>query len=556
MAKKGAKQKHRYVMKVEEPVFITMRDGTPIACRIYRPDTAGRFPVLFAASPYQYETDDLPHSTMFLWREVGPVEWYVRDQGYAYVHMDVRGSGQSGGVYNFLDREEQQDYYECIEWVGRQDWCNGKVGGIGQSYYAWSQWFMGIVNPPSLKCIAPYDGAVDPYRGTAYHGGIYCDFMAWWYQLVRVNNLHRAANGLSGQYMPLDLAGEMARHQTYDDWWRERCPWERLDEIKVPLLSIGHWGKMGLHLRGNILGYENVKTPKKLVVTGAKDVFEAHDQFDHISYHEAELLPFYDHYLKGKKNKWAERPNVRLHVGGRNEWREEDEWPLKRAKFQHFYLNEHTSKSVTSVNDGLLTTDAPKANGGSTSYDYPDPNWKLGTVGFSPQGPDLVRGVLTFTTEPLKKHLEIVGPIILELHASSSNIDTDFIIKISDQYPQSMEDRTLNIQPLATVVSKGWLRASHREKDKILSSKLRPIYTHANPKPIEPGIVYVFEIEVMPCAHEFKANHRIRLEIVNGDSPLTDSLFTHQYLYYKVGTDTIWHNDKHPSRLLLPIVTK
>ena len=556
MANKGTKQKHRYVMKVEEPVFITMRDGTPIACRIYRPDTAGRFPVLFAASPYQYETDDLPHSTMFLWREVGPVEWYVRDQGYAYVHMDVRGSGQSGGVYNFLDREEQQDYYESIEWVGRQDWCNGKVGGIGQSYYAWSQWFMGIVNPPSLKCIAPYDGAVDPYRDTAYHGGIYCDFMAWWYQLVRVNNLHRAANGLSGQYMPLDLAGEMARHQTYDDWWRERCPWERLDEIKVPLLSIGHWGKMGLHLRGNILGYENVETPKKLVVTGAKDVFEAHDQFDHISYHEAELLPFYDHYLKGKKNKWAERPNVRLHVGGRNEWREEDEWPLKRAKFQHFYLNERTSKSVTSVNDGLLTTDAPKANGGSTSYDYPDPNWKLGTVGFSPQGPDLVRGVLTFTTEPLKKHLEIVGPIILELHASSSNIDTDFIIKISDQYPQSMEDRTLNIQPLATVVSKGWLRASHREKDKILSSKLRPIYTHANPKPIEPGVVYVFEIEVMPCAHEFKANHRIRLEIVNGDSPLTDSLFTHQYLYYKVGTDTIWHNDKHPSRLLLPIVTK
>ena len=556
MAKKGAKQKHRYVMKVEEPVFITMRDGTPIACRIYRPDTAGRFPVLFAASPYQYETDDLPHSTMFLWREVGPVEWYVRDQGYAYVHMDVRGSGQSGGVYNFLDREEQQDYYECIEWVGRQDWCNGKVGGIGQSYYAWSQWFMGIVNPPSLKCIAPYDGAVDPYRGTAYHGGIYCDFMAWWYQLVRVNNLHRAANGLSGQYMPLDLAGEMARHQTYDDWWRERCPWERLEEIKVPLLSRGHWGKMGLHLRGNILGYENVKTPKKLVVTGAKDVFEAHDQFDHISYHEAELLPFYDHYLKGKKNKWAERPNVRLHVGGRNEWREEDEWPLKRAKFQHFYLNQRSSKSVTSVNDGLLTTDAPKANGGSTSYDYPDPNWKLGTVGFSPQGPDPVRGVLTFTTEPLKKHLEIVGPIILELHASSSNIDTDFIIKMSDQYPQSMEDRTLNIQPLATVVTKGWLRASHREKDKILSSKLRPIYTHANPKPIEPGIVYVFEIEVMPCAHEFKANHRIRLEIVNGDSPLTDSLFTHQYLYYKVGTDTIWHNDKHPSRLLLPIVTK
>ena len=112
MAKKSSTKTKRYGMKVEEPVFVTMRDGVRIACRIYRPNAPGKFPVLFAASPYQYEADDLPHSTLFLWREVGPVEWYVRDQGYVYVHMDVRGSGQSGGVYNQLDREEQQHNYE------------------------------------------------------------------------------------------------------------------------------------------------------------------------------------------------------------------------------------------------------------------------------------------------------------------------------------------------------------------------------------------------------------------------------------------------------------
>jgi len=312
---------------------------------------------------------------------------------------------------------------------------------------------------------------------------------------------------------------------------------------------------MGLHLRGNILGYEDVKSPKKLVVTGAKDVFEAHDQFDQISYHKDELLPFYDHYLKGKKNRWLNRSNVRLHVGGRNEWREEDAWPLKHTKYTSFYLNRRQSKSLTSVNDGSLTTDAPRVNGGSTSYDYPNPGWKLGTVGFGPQGPDPVRGVLTFTTAPLEEDVEIIGPIILELHASSTNIDTDFIIKMSDQYPQSNEDRKRGLQPLASVVSKGWLRASHREKDEKRSTKYRPIYTHTNPQPIEPDQIYTFEIEVMPCAHLFKKDHRIRLEIVNGDSPLTDSLFTHQYLYYKVGTDTFWHNAKNPSRLLLPVTT-
>ena len=92
------------------------------------------------------------------------------------------------------------------------------------------------------------------------------------------------------------------------------------------------------------------------------------------------------------------------------------------------------------------------------------------------------------------------------------------------------------------------------EKDEKRSTKLRPFYSHANPQPIVPGEVLLYEIEVMPCAHRFKAGHRIRLEIVNGDSPLTDSLFTHQYLYYKVGSDTIWHNAKRPSRLLLPVV--
>ena len=555
MPKKTSAKSERYKMKVEEPIFVTMRDGVRIACRVYRPDAPGEFPALFAASPYQYETDDLPHSTLFLWREVGPVEWYVRDQGYVYVHMDVRGSGQSGGTYNLLDKEEQQDYFECIEWVGRQDWCTGNVGGLGQSYYAWSQWFMGIVNPPSLKCIAPYDGAVDMYRGTAYHGGIYCDFMAWWYQMVRVNNLQRAANGPGGQYMPLDLAGEMAKHQTYDEWWRERCAWERLEDIEVPVLSIGHWGKMGLHLRGNIIGYERVKSEKNLVVTGAKDVFEAHDQFDHIWYHEQELLPFYDYHLKGIKNGWNKRPKVRLHVGGRDEWREDQVWPPKNAKLKSFYLSGKKTNSVISLNDGSLSTKKPSANGGSTDWDYPQPGWKLGTVGFGPQGPDPVRGAVTFTTEPLNHDIEIAGPIILELKSSSTNTDTDFVVKVSDQHPQSEVDRKSALQPLSQVVSKGWMRASHREKDTGKSTKMRPFYTHRDPQPIEPGKIYTFEIEVMPCAHRFKKGHRIRLEILNGDSPLTDSLFTHQYLYYKVGTDTFWHNAEYASCLKLPVLT-
>ena len=553
--KRGARvAKPRYRMKTESGVYATMRDGTRIGLRIYRPDAEGQFPVLFAASPYMYATDDLPHSPLFLWREVGPVPWYVEQHGYVYVHADVRGTGTSDGTYRFFDTAEQNDLYDLVEWCGRAPWSNGKVGGIGQSYYAWSQWFMGVVNPPSLACIAPYDGAVDIYRDCTYHGGTYCDFMAWWYQHVRVNNLHRAASGPGGAALSADLGWQFARHQTYDAFWRERSAWERLGDIKVPTLSIGHWGKMALHLRGNIIGYEDVKAPKKLIVTGAKDVFEAHDLFDHVEFHEAELLPFYDRYLKGTSNGWEKRAPVKLYARGAEQWHEEAEWPLKRAKSVSYYLRKGPSKSVTSLNDGGLSTEPPRRNEGATSYRYPDPQWKFGVVSMGKFGPDPIARVLTFTTAPLTEDVEVTGPIVLELFAASSCTDTDFIVKLADQLPQGADDRKAGKQPGSVNVSKGWLRASHREKDEKRSKPYRPVYTHMNPQPIEPGKTYRYEVEVMPCSHVFKAGHRIRLEIANADSMFTDSFFAHQYMPYKVGRDTIEHGAANASRLILPIV--
>jgi predicted acyl esterase len=85
---------------------------------------------------------------------------------------------------------------------------------------------------------------------------------------------------------------------------------------------------------------------------------------------------------------------------------------------------------------------------------------------------------------------------------------------------------------------------------------LRPFYTHKNPQPLTPGEVYKFEIELQPMAHRFAKGHRIRIELANSDSPLTENIFSHQYLGYKVGTDTIHHAAARPSRILLPVVPR
>jgi predicted acyl esterase len=105
------------------------------------------------------------------------------------------------------------------------------------------------------------------------------------------------------------------------------------------------------------------------------------------------------------------------------------------------------------------------------------------------------------------------------------------------------------------MVTKGWLRASHRAIDAERSTPYRPFHTHQNPEPLQPGRIYQFEIEVWPTSWVFKTGHRIRLELANGDSRVFDAPFGHHY-GLKMGTDTIYHDAQHPSHVLLPVIPK
>ncbi|MGB6535719.1 MAG: CocE/NonD family hydrolase, partial [Xanthobacteraceae bacterium] len=208
-------------------VKIRVHDGVEIAVALYMPEGEGRFPVLLAPSPYRYDNNALPATPQFLWRETGPIDFYQR-HGYVYAHMDVRGCGKSGGEFRLLDRNEQKDLYDVIEWLGSQPWSNGKVGGIGQSYFCMQQWWMAIQKPPSLACIAAFDGLNDPYRASVYQGGILGDFFGsyWWNQNRIINR--NPANGEHPREQNCDLNLLVAQHPTYDDFWRERCAAERL----------------------------------------------------------------------------------------------------------------------------------------------------------------------------------------------------------------------------------------------------------------------------------------------------------------------------------------
>jgi predicted acyl esterase len=528
---------------------IPMRDGVDVAAAVYLPETGDRFPTLLAASPYRFDNNVVPAMPVFLWRETGPIEHYL-SHGYAFVHMDVRGTGRSGGAYRYMCEKEQTDLYDVIVWITRQRWSSGKVAGIGQSYYARMQWFMGIQNPPGLAGIAPYDGNIDTYRSSAYTGGIPGAFPFIWY-----NSTTRQVNKYPAQgparMLDWDYPGEVMRHPTYDEFWQSRAAAEKIDQISVPVFSIGVWTKVDLHLNGNIVGFERAKAPKKLLVFGSSSLFAAVADFSSVAFHERYLRPFYDWCCKGEHTSYVDEPSVRYFMTGADAFRSSDAWPPTDARPGIFYLSAKTSGSVASLNDGMLT-DAP--TGGSTSFDYPQSGWRAGVVGFDAQGrPDPVRRVLTFVSEPLSRDVAIAGPVKLVLYASSSATDTDFFVKISEQFPAT-EGGIAGAQPRFRVVTKGWLRASHRAVDPDKSRDNAPWYRHDAPEPITPNKVYRFDIAIMPTAYLFKRRSRIRLELANGDSQFTEFVFYHDYTPGKVGRDTIWHNSEQPSHLVLPVL--
>jgi putative CocE/NonD family hydrolase len=520
-----------YDVIFEKNVTIPIRDGTVLRADVYRPDVGDgetEFPVLISLSPYQKHMDRiLPHIRPFTHVERPEPAWWT-PRGYVLVFIDTRGTGASPGKVDIWSMQETRDFYDAIEWAAVQEWSNGKIGLVGVSYYAITQWHVAGLQPPSLVTMIPWEGWSDTYRDSVFHGGIFNQafYGRWWADVVGKQLLENTRADNSAAFDE-NLMWNYMTHHTDSDWWDEVKARGQFDQIEVPFYSSGNWGGWNHHLRGNIEAYvRSVSKHKKLQVHigGHTDAFYSDEG-------KVEMLRWYDYWLKGKDTGIMDEPPVKLCVResvAKCSWRFENEWPLARTEYKKYYL---TTKNADAVDDAMHDLTLSTAR--------PD---KAGTIVY-PAGPvAYARGVnkqatVTFVTEPMAQDVEITGHINLILWVSSETDDMDIFAYLRNMAPDgSVETAT-----------RGILKVSHRKLNPDLSRPDRPWHSHDEEQKLAAGQIVPIEVEIWATSMIFKQGHRIRLDIQPSDGG-------HYFAAYNLDNNTIYTGGDRASYVLLPFI--
>ena len=535
-----------------------MRDGARLRADVFRPRSGGRHPVIASLSAYMKDKlwvpppdlEEQPNPYMN-WETPNPLWWVPR--GYALVRIDSRGSGKSPGLTDPWSASESRDYYDGIEWAGRQSWSNGRVGLNGISYFAMVQWLVANLKPPSLKAMIPWEGAADMYRDFGYHGGIFSfGFVVNWYNNHMAHHLLGKPQASAPDAFSKPWVWEYMRHNLDSDWYHgRRADWDRID---VPLYSAGNWSGMGLHLRGNTEGYARAASRhKKLRIHAGTHYHPFYSDEGRM-----DQLRFLDTWLKGVDTGIMREPPVKLLIRkgghGNYEWRAEKEWPLERTRWTKFYLRPDARPGRDGA-EGELAAEAPRKG---TSVSYPASGMTKAGVASASWTSTALAGSLprmgvSFETAPLARDTEVTGPAVLVLWVSSTTEDMDIFATLRNIDPDGADVFELGQQSQPVPVAKGWLRASQRKLDAALTLPYRPYHVHDERQWLKPGEPVRVEVEIWPTCMVFRKGHRIRLDIQPRDGA-GSAPYTHYSADYNTGTNTVHAGASRASYLLLPVI--
>jgi putative CocE/NonD family hydrolase len=532
---------------------VPMRDGIRLSANVFRPGVPTRYPVVLVRTPYGKGDAITPAYQSFV------------NHGYAVVVQDVRGRYKSGGTFEPIN-QEINDGDDTLNWIARQSWSDGAVGMYGGSYLGITQWKAAMSQNPHLKAIFPYVSGDDDYRDRFYSTGGAMKIghrLLWFAENMRAPQFVPPDFRLYATALPertadlaatghrLDVWRTVVNHPAYDEFWKASSVREHLKDIHIPVYSVGGWYDNYAESDLDAFAIHHRHSPEDRITIGPwAHVFSA--TFANVNYGKESLVPlrpeqlrWFDRWLKaGAEKNEAEGKNqaapVRIFVMGINQWRDEDEWPLARARNLRFYLGPN----------GQLGS-KPDYHAAPDTFVY-DPHNPVPTTGGAvccdprvfPWGPldqrvvEKRRDVLVYSTDPLTSPTEVTGPVKVVLWVSSTAPDTDFTAKLVDVLPDGT----------ARNLTDGILRMRYRDSLEA-------------PKLMTPGEVYKVTVDVGVTSNVFLAGHRIRVEISSSNFPRFDRNPNTGGLVADASTrderkaaQTVYHEHERYSYALLPVI--
>jgi putative CocE/NonD family hydrolase len=554
-----------YEVEVRTEVKIPMRDGVELSANIFLPKAEGKYPVILIRSPYG--KGDAKYGDGLFYAE----------QGYVVVSQDCRGKGSSQGVWEPF-ANERNDGKDTQKWLLAQSWCNGSIGTAGGSYVGFTQWITAPNAGDYLKAMFPVVPLVDTYGDGVYIDGALnlalmmgwgsfvamrpgesIPMLAWkqqdWDKAFRTLPLSEwdHAIGRKVQYLR-----DWVAHPHFDDYWAARGVRNQWQDITVPICAVDGWydifsRSVFEHINAvkKMSRSQDARKNQHLIMGPWGHGISRDGKVGDLNFGAESVInirelqtKWFDYWLKGDKTGADTWPPFYIFVMGLNKWRDERQWPLERTEYTPYYFHSEGSAN-TAEGDGKLTTAKPGAKP-VDEFVY-DPNDPVPTAGGCnlvgcPAGPrdqsqvEKRNDVLVFTSEALKNELEVTGPVKVVLYAASTAKDTDWTAKLVDVHP---DGRPFNL-------CDGILRARYRDSKN-------------EPSLIQPGRVYRYEIDVWVTSNAFLPGHKIRVEISSSNFPRFDrnlntgGPFGTGTKFIKA-TQTIYHDNEHPSHILLPVI--
>ena len=438
------------------------------------------------------------------------------EHGYACIRVDIRGSGESEGLFDDeYSEQELSDAQLVIDWISRQVWCDGHVGMAGISWGGFNSLQLAYRQPPALKAIITICSTDDRFNEDIHYAGgcLLNDNLDWFaffwaYSQARCPDPRLLGEGWKEiwlerlQNMPF-LPSKWLAEQNKSDYWKHGSVSEDYGRIKIPVYAIGGWADAYRNTVFRLL--ENLSSPCKGLVGPWAHVYPniayPNPKIDYVK----ESVRWWDRWLKNIDNDIMTEPKLQYYLMDsvkpaldytrrEGSWQAEENWPPASITHSQFFLH-----------PGTLST-SPCENPHTVELHSAETTGKMGGklmvgIGHSGEFPDDQRlddeQSCSFDTAPLEDALNVVGQAVAHLYLRADQTLANVAVRLCDLHPTGE----------STLVTYGVLNLAHRESNE-------------SPEALVPGKAYRIDVVLNHIAYRLPEGHQLRLSISNAYWPL------------------------------------